>query len=162
MMTKYSFVVEASIVIWVCHPTRTSVKPAKIYKRRFSLRALDLQCSSTLIVGCAARGRPIIVEWERDARHSAGLSLVRTGSCARAEIITTTVTKNDRVPNVPCARRSVTETIPGRSSRPRHRTRLDVLRRFGVIVFDDRAWPVSVREVPFARSGRCLFFCDKL
>ncbi|GBP38482.1 hypothetical protein EVAR_23689_1 [Eumeta japonica] len=25
----------------------------------------------------AARGRPIIVEWERDARHSAGLSLVR-------------------------------------------------------------------------------------
>ncbi|GBP70454.1 hypothetical protein EVAR_52795_1 [Eumeta japonica] len=23
---------------------------------------------------CAARGRPIIVEWERDARHSAGLS----------------------------------------------------------------------------------------
>ncbi|GBP87017.1 Mariner Mos1 transposase [Eumeta japonica] len=24
-----------------------------------------------------ARGRPIIVEWERDARHSAGLSLVR-------------------------------------------------------------------------------------
>ncbi|GBP60345.1 hypothetical protein EVAR_91380_1 [Eumeta japonica] len=27
---------------------------------------------------CCARGRPIIVEWERDARHSAGLSLVRT------------------------------------------------------------------------------------
>ncbi|GBP09959.1 Disintegrin and metalloproteinase domain-containing protein 10 homolog [Eumeta japonica] len=26
----------------------------------------------------AARGRPIIVEWERDARHSAGLSLVRS------------------------------------------------------------------------------------
>ncbi|GBP05392.1 Esterase FE4 [Eumeta japonica] len=24
---------------------------------------------------CCARGRPIIVEWERDARHSAGLSL---------------------------------------------------------------------------------------
>ncbi|GBP20984.1 hypothetical protein EVAR_9556_1 [Eumeta japonica] len=24
--------------------------------------------------GCCARGRPIIVEWERDARHSAGLS----------------------------------------------------------------------------------------
>ncbi|GBP87670.1 hypothetical protein EVAR_38156_1 [Eumeta japonica] len=29
---------------------------------------------------CCARGRPIIVEWERDARHSAGLSLVR-GYC---------------------------------------------------------------------------------
>ncbi|GBP31666.1 hypothetical protein EVAR_84112_1 [Eumeta japonica] len=29
---------------------------------------------------CCARGRPIIVEWERDARHSAGLSLVRSGS----------------------------------------------------------------------------------
>ncbi|GBP80644.1 hypothetical protein EVAR_58902_1 [Eumeta japonica] len=28
----------------------------------------------------AARGRPIIVEWERDARHSAGLSLVRYSS----------------------------------------------------------------------------------
>ncbi|GBP67374.1 hypothetical protein EVAR_43657_1 [Eumeta japonica] len=28
----------------------------------------------------AARGRPIIVEWERDARHSAGLSLVRDAS----------------------------------------------------------------------------------
>ncbi|GBP29243.1 hypothetical protein EVAR_20606_1 [Eumeta japonica] len=27
---------------------------------------------------CCARGRPIIVEWERDARHSAGLSLVRS------------------------------------------------------------------------------------
>ncbi|GBP45994.1 hypothetical protein EVAR_24187_1 [Eumeta japonica] len=26
---------------------------------------------------CCARGRPIIVEWERDAWHSAGLSLVR-------------------------------------------------------------------------------------
>ncbi|GBP40730.1 hypothetical protein EVAR_26393_1 [Eumeta japonica] len=26
---------------------------------------------------CARGGRPIIVEWERDARHSAGLSLVR-------------------------------------------------------------------------------------
>ncbi|GBO99248.1 hypothetical protein EVAR_524_1 [Eumeta japonica] len=31
--------------------------------------------------GCCARGRPIIVEWERDARHSAGLSLVRTRGC---------------------------------------------------------------------------------
>ncbi|GBP83381.1 hypothetical protein EVAR_91054_1 [Eumeta japonica] len=30
-----------------------------------------------LPLDCAARGRPIIVEWERDARHSAGLSLVR-------------------------------------------------------------------------------------
>ncbi|GBP52241.1 hypothetical protein EVAR_83102_1 [Eumeta japonica] len=29
---------------------------------------------------CCARGRPIIVEWERDARHSAGLSLVRGGA----------------------------------------------------------------------------------
>ncbi|GBP60633.1 hypothetical protein EVAR_88359_1 [Eumeta japonica] len=29
------------------------------------------------LVKCCARGRPIIVEWERDARHSAGLSLVR-------------------------------------------------------------------------------------
>ncbi|GBP00298.1 hypothetical protein EVAR_894_1 [Eumeta japonica] len=29
----------------------------------------------------AARGRPIIVEWERDARHSAGLSLVRHADC---------------------------------------------------------------------------------
>ncbi|GBP51238.1 hypothetical protein EVAR_85451_1 [Eumeta japonica] len=29
---------------------------------------------------CCARGRPIIVEWERDARHSAGLSLVRSGN----------------------------------------------------------------------------------
>ncbi|GBP15840.1 Serine-enriched protein [Eumeta japonica] len=29
---------------------------------------------------CCARGRPIIVEWERDARHSAGLSLVRCKS----------------------------------------------------------------------------------
>ncbi|GBP12004.1 hypothetical protein EVAR_5849_1 [Eumeta japonica] len=28
-------------------------------------------------IECCARGRPIIVEWERDARHSAGLSLVR-------------------------------------------------------------------------------------
>ncbi|GBP22201.1 hypothetical protein EVAR_10711_1 [Eumeta japonica] len=28
-------------------------------------------------IKCCARGRPIIVEWERDARHSAGLSLVR-------------------------------------------------------------------------------------
>ncbi|GBP44995.1 hypothetical protein EVAR_33423_1 [Eumeta japonica] len=31
---------------------------------------------------CCARGRPIIVEWERDARHSAGLSLVRAGAPA--------------------------------------------------------------------------------
>ncbi|GBP71763.1 hypothetical protein EVAR_58860_1 [Eumeta japonica] len=31
-------------------------------------------------VGCCARGRPIIVEWERDARHSAGLSLVRVST----------------------------------------------------------------------------------
>ncbi|GBP18340.1 hypothetical protein EVAR_14733_1 [Eumeta japonica] len=29
---------------------------------------------------CCARGRPIIVEWERDARHSAGLSLVRNNA----------------------------------------------------------------------------------
>ncbi|GBP62065.1 hypothetical protein EVAR_53843_1 [Eumeta japonica] len=42
----------------------------------------------------AARGRPIIVEWERDARHSAGLSLVRvingrhpTASAAERHII---------------------------------------------------------------------------
>ncbi|GBP91758.1 hypothetical protein EVAR_33148_1 [Eumeta japonica] len=26
------------------------------------------------VLQCCARGRPIIVEWERDARHSAGLS----------------------------------------------------------------------------------------
>ncbi|GBP90065.1 hypothetical protein EVAR_99711_1 [Eumeta japonica] len=32
----------------------------------------------------AARGRPIIVEWERDARHSAGLSLVRMNSSAKS------------------------------------------------------------------------------
>ncbi|GBP52765.1 hypothetical protein EVAR_27708_1 [Eumeta japonica] len=31
---------------------------------------------------CCARGRPIIVEWERDARHSAGLSLVRRHEAA--------------------------------------------------------------------------------
>ncbi|GBP21109.1 hypothetical protein EVAR_11140_1 [Eumeta japonica] len=30
------------------------------------------------VKSCCARGRPIIVEWERDARHSAGLSLVRS------------------------------------------------------------------------------------
>ncbi|GBP34106.1 hypothetical protein EVAR_28240_1 [Eumeta japonica] len=35
-----------------------------------------LPCCGT----CCARGRPIIVEWERDARHSAGLSLVRDGN----------------------------------------------------------------------------------
>ncbi|GBP06354.1 hypothetical protein EVAR_4515_1 [Eumeta japonica] len=33
--------------------------------------------SLSLSIACCARGRPIIVEWERDARHSAGLSLVR-------------------------------------------------------------------------------------
>ncbi|GBP38983.1 hypothetical protein EVAR_95603_1 [Eumeta japonica] len=40
-------------------------------------------------VDSAARGRPIIVEWERDARHSAGLSLVRSawsGSLMRSAL----------------------------------------------------------------------------
>ncbi|GBP59256.1 hypothetical protein EVAR_97758_1 [Eumeta japonica] len=36
------------------------------------------KCVSDDIAIWLARGRPIIVEWERDARHSAGLSLVRT------------------------------------------------------------------------------------
>ncbi|GBP47332.1 hypothetical protein EVAR_38098_1 [Eumeta japonica] len=35
---------------------------------------------TVLLQACCARGRPIIVEWERDARHSAGLSLVRAPS----------------------------------------------------------------------------------
>ncbi|GBP51720.1 hypothetical protein EVAR_96271_1 [Eumeta japonica] len=33
-----------------------------------------------------SRGRPIIVEWERDARHSAGLSLVRPEPIIAAEL----------------------------------------------------------------------------
>ncbi|GBP22388.1 General transcription factor IIH subunit 2 [Eumeta japonica] len=36
---------------------------------------------------CCARGRPIIVEWERDARHSAGLSLVRCGELASRMLV---------------------------------------------------------------------------
>ncbi|GBP07394.1 hypothetical protein EVAR_4769_1 [Eumeta japonica] len=37
---------------------------------------------------CCARGRPIIVEWERDARHSAGLSLVvRASTRERGEAL---------------------------------------------------------------------------
>ncbi|GBP46917.1 Histone H2B.3 [Eumeta japonica] len=39
-------------------------------------KALDrLHVIQKKILKCCARGRPIIVEWERDARHSAGLSL---------------------------------------------------------------------------------------
>ncbi|GBP96022.1 hypothetical protein EVAR_58021_1 [Eumeta japonica] len=37
-------------------------------------------CRFVVQIDCCARGRPIIVEWERDARHSAGLSLVRAGA----------------------------------------------------------------------------------
>ncbi|GBP00258.1 hypothetical protein EVAR_869_1 [Eumeta japonica] len=39
-----------------------------------------LWLTSGMQLACCARGRPIIVEWERDARHSAGLSLVRIAS----------------------------------------------------------------------------------
>ncbi|GBP71865.1 hypothetical protein EVAR_58922_1 [Eumeta japonica] len=38
---------------------------------------LKKRSTSSMKSCCCARGRPIIVEWERDARHSAGLSLVR-------------------------------------------------------------------------------------
>ncbi|GBP46374.1 hypothetical protein EVAR_36353_1 [Eumeta japonica] len=42
------------------------------------MRRPALRCGPTSRpADCCARGRPIIVEWERDARHSAGLSLVR-------------------------------------------------------------------------------------
>ncbi|GBP61729.1 hypothetical protein EVAR_89109_1 [Eumeta japonica] len=40
--------------------------------------------SASYHLHCCARGRPIIVEWERDARHSAGLSLVRLPAPVRA------------------------------------------------------------------------------
>ncbi|GBP84361.1 hypothetical protein EVAR_87512_1 [Eumeta japonica] len=53
----------------------TSILSLRIEKRDLIL------CKSShtdeLLRECCARGRPIIVEWERDARHSAGLSLVR-------------------------------------------------------------------------------------
>ncbi|GBP06182.1 Lysyl oxidase homolog 2 [Eumeta japonica] len=39
--------------------------------------AMEELCLAKSAYECCARGRPIIVEWERDARHSAGLSLVR-------------------------------------------------------------------------------------
>ncbi|GBP56097.1 hypothetical protein EVAR_43861_1 [Eumeta japonica] len=43
--------------------------------RRICRRSWRPECNTP--GNCCARGRPIIVEWERDARHSAGLSLVR-------------------------------------------------------------------------------------
>ncbi|GBP92368.1 hypothetical protein EVAR_84849_1 [Eumeta japonica] len=45
--------------------------------RRFSIGVFDHHAKAAASWGKfkhAARGRPIIVEWERDARHSAGLS----------------------------------------------------------------------------------------
>ncbi|GBP40732.1 hypothetical protein EVAR_26395_1 [Eumeta japonica] len=44
---------------------------------RHTTALLDLRSAMRQKEPCCARGRPIIVEWERDARHSAGLSLVR-------------------------------------------------------------------------------------
>ncbi|GBP92662.1 hypothetical protein EVAR_67398_1 [Eumeta japonica] len=50
-------------------PIRRPPPPAvHVYGLRFRVISKEMT---------AARGRPIIVEWERDARHSAGLSLVR-------------------------------------------------------------------------------------
>ncbi|GBP44631.1 hypothetical protein EVAR_75088_1 [Eumeta japonica] len=47
--------------------------PASITHSSLDVSRLSAFSPETL----SARGRPIIVEWERDARHSAGLSLVR-------------------------------------------------------------------------------------
>ncbi|GBP06762.1 hypothetical protein EVAR_91706_1 [Eumeta japonica] len=57
-----------------------SSSPARYMARSFAVATFILRKISTDVhMGpcIAARGRPIIVEWERDARHSAGLSLVR-------------------------------------------------------------------------------------
>ncbi|GBP85893.1 Putative uncharacterized transposon-derived protein F52C9.6 [Eumeta japonica] len=44
---------------------------------KFGFSELFETAERLTLTKCCARGRPIIVEWERDARHSAGLSLVR-------------------------------------------------------------------------------------
>ncbi|GBP14860.1 hypothetical protein EVAR_75444_1 [Eumeta japonica] len=44
---------------------------AAVYVRRIYTYTM---AASRFTCRCCARGRPIIVEWERDARHSAGLS----------------------------------------------------------------------------------------
>ncbi|GBP12251.1 hypothetical protein EVAR_6420_1 [Eumeta japonica] len=51
------------------------IEPARV-------RLLYAISNKRLLHPCCARGRPIIVEWERDARHSAGLSLVRDAARA--------------------------------------------------------------------------------
>ncbi|GBP39080.1 hypothetical protein EVAR_27439_1 [Eumeta japonica] len=48
-----------------------------VRESRYLRSVSDIELFVTLSRPCCARGRPIIVEWERDARHSAGLSLVR-------------------------------------------------------------------------------------
>ncbi|GBP54290.1 Putative 115 kDa protein in type-1 retrotransposable element R1DM [Eumeta japonica] len=54
---------------------RVSTEQAALQKHLEAARKQARQHS--MLLQCCARGRPIIVEWERDARHSAGLSLVR-------------------------------------------------------------------------------------
>ncbi|GBP60642.1 hypothetical protein EVAR_88369_1 [Eumeta japonica] len=51
--------------------------PSRLYCDRVFLTPKAFILCDEFVDGCCARGRPIIVEWERDARHSAGLSLVR-------------------------------------------------------------------------------------
>ncbi|GBP69972.1 hypothetical protein EVAR_50741_1 [Eumeta japonica] len=61
-----------------------------------TLRMTNFRDKSALFGGKVKevlRGRPIIVEWERDARHSAGLSLVRLRSIAISELKTGRGTK---------------------------------------------------------------------
>ncbi|GBP64908.1 hypothetical protein EVAR_49201_1 [Eumeta japonica] len=67
---------------WLYYDTeieaRVCLKVSSFLSRAFAPRRRTLR---VVWVGrSAARGRPIIVEWERDARHSAGLSLVRRSS----------------------------------------------------------------------------------
>ncbi|GBP41105.1 Protein kinase DC2 [Eumeta japonica] len=70
---------------------------------------------------CCARGRPIIVEWERDARHSAGLSLVRLYNSERSwrtmqefiprnKIARTCRPRSEPTPRLPASSRSSAAT----------------------------------------------------
>ncbi|GBP49603.1 hypothetical protein EVAR_97900_1 [Eumeta japonica] len=131
--------------------------PRALPRRRVRTKSGDNTTPRLLYTGhrtkrCCARGRPIIVEWERDARHSAGLSLVRERSAV--EVITQEPIKglaerwsaNPRTPPPAADRRGGRRPHPASTAECSRRGFVSVRREF----------PWKQRDGAIKEAGRAL------
>ncbi|GBP25012.1 hypothetical protein EVAR_94307_1 [Eumeta japonica] len=106
---------------------------------------------------CCARGRPIIVEWERDARHSAGLSRSVTHRYVTERY--TFSNSSDHRNTHGKVENTITNAAHARGRRARGAARADVARKPGLTAADVRHPKLTIRRGALPLFPPLIVFC---